>query len=404
MIFPFRHSRLTIAIPECGDKPQSRFMNSAGPIAAKTGGVPPRFYARSLIGSTGGLNTMRRLCLVLGLAIALGACASSAARDRQSPIVPPPPPAAAAPVTPAAQVSFPVWLDALEQEARQDGISEGTIDRALKNLQLIPRVIELDHRQPEVKLSFDDYLHRVVTDSRVAQAQKHLITDRAILNDVSLRYGVQPAYIVALWGMETSFGAQTGNFPIVAALATLAYDGRRAAFFRTELIAALKILDRLALPPDKLRGSWAGAMGQTQFMPSSFLRYAVDYNGGGTPDIWTNKPDVLASIANYLAKSGWDPENPWGLEVSLPSDFDMSLIGNLTANHDLSMQAWQALGVRATDGGGLPSLQGTLRLVQPGGAEGPTLLVTGNYRVLLKWNRSLYFATAASYLADRIEN
>ena len=131
-------------------------------------------------------------------------------------------------------------------------------------------------------------------------------------------------------------------------------------------------------------------MGQTQFMPSSFLNYAVDFTGDGTPDIWTNRADVLASIANYLAKSGWDPSDGWGLEVSLPTGFDPALIGNLAAGHDQPMPTWQALGVRATDGGDLPTLEGNLRLVQPGGAEGPTLLVTGNYRVLLKWNRSLY--------------
>lgn len=349
---------------------------------------------------------MRRLCLVLAVLPALAACAPSAARDRQAPItavpaVASPPPSTAAMMP---RPSFATWLDGLAREARQDGISEATITRALNGLQPIPRVIELDHRQPEVKLGFDEYLRRVVTDARVAQAQQHMILDRALLETVSLRYSVQPAYIVALWGMETSFGAQTGNFPIVAALTTLAYDGRRAAFFRTELIAALKILDRLGMPPEKLRGSWAGAMGQTQFMPSSFLRYAVDSRGGDAPDIWTSRADVLASIANYLSKSGWDPQNPWGLEVALPSGFDPSLIGNLSASHDLALADWRALGVRATDGGDLPALQGSLRLVQPGGAGGPTLLVTGNYRVLLKWNRSLYFATAASYLADRIEN
>ena len=352
------------------------------------------------------LNRMRRPTLAFGLvfALALGACTASAGRDRGVIAGVASKPAQAIAPTPDARVSFSVWLQGVAREARQDGISEGTIDRALTNVQPIPRVIELDHRQPEVKLRFEDYLHRVVTSARVAQAHKHMIIDRALLTDVSVRYGVQPSYIVALWGMETSFGAQIGNFPIVAALATLAYDGRRAAFFRSELIAALKILDRLNLAPEKLRGSWAGAMGQTQFMPSSFLRYAVDYGGDGVPDIWTSKPDVLASIANYLCKSGWDAQNPWGLEVTLPGEFDMTLVGNLAADHDMAMPAWQALGVRASDGGDLPALQGTLRLVQPGGADGPTLLVTDNYRVLLKWNRSLYFATAASYLADRIEN
>ncbi len=350
------------------------------------------------------LNGMRRLTFAFGLGLALVACAPSAGRDRGFIGGVAPKPMQAVVAVPEPRVSFPVWLQGLAQEARQDGISEETINRALTNLQPIPRVIELDHRQPEVKLRFEDYLQRVVTDVRVAQARKHMIIDRAILSDVSLRYGVQPSYIVALWGMETSFGVQTGNFPIVAALATLAYDGRRAAFFRTELIAALKILDRLNLAPEKLRGSWAGAMGQTQFMPSSFLRYAVNYSGDGAPDIWTSKLDALASIANYLSKSGWNPQNPWGLEVTLPGDFNKSLIGNLSADHDMAMPAWQALGVRATDGGDLPVLEGTLRLVQPGSADGPTLLVTDNYRVLLKWNRSLYFATAASYLADRIEN
>jgi membrane-bound lytic murein transglycosylase B len=344
------------------------------------------------------------LAIALALAFTLAACASSAGRDRGGIAVAPPRPAPLVTPAPVLHPDFAVWLQGVAQEARADGISQATIDRAFRNLKPIPRVIELDHRQPEVKLHFEDYLGRIVTDARVAQARRHMVTDRAILAEVSTRYGVQASYIVALWGMETSFGAQPGNFPIIASLATLAYDGRRAAFFRTELIDALKILDQLGIPPEKLRGSWAGAMGQTQFMPSSFLRYAVDYTGDGAPDIWTNKPDVLASIANYLAKSGWDAQNPWGLEVTLPDGFDAALVGNLGGDHDMAMPAWQALGVRAADGGDLPNLRGTLRLVQPGGKDGPTYLVTGNYRALLSWNRSLYFATAASFLADRIEN
>jgi membrane-bound lytic murein transglycosylase B len=346
----------------------------------------------------------RRFLVTVFVLLGMAACTSGAAREAGIPVAPPAqiptPPAAPPPQRP----SFADWLADFEQEALADGISQTTLDQAFRNVAPIPRVIELDHRQPEVKLSFDDYIARIVSDARVGAAQRHLIVDHALLQQVSLRYGVPPGYIVALWGMETDFGAEIGNFPIVAALATLAYDGRRAALFRSELLAALQIVDRLNLPPEKLRGSWAGAMGQTQFMPSSFLKYAVAYDGGDVPDIWSKRADVFASIANYLASAGWDAQDGWGLEVTLPSGFDPTLIANISGKVDKPVSDWQALGVRATDGGDLPSLHGALRLVQPGGATGPTLLVTVNYRVLLKWNRSLYFATAVSYLADRIEN
>ena len=341
--------------------------------------------------------------------IAAGLVSESACAGRDFSPMPraPLPPAAVSPGAPVPappRPDFATWLAAFEQRALAAGISARTIDRAFAGVTYVPRVIELDQRQPEVKLGFGDYISRVVSEERIEAGQAHMIEDTWLLTSVSRRYGVQPAYITALWGMETEYGSLIGNFSTISALATLAYDGRRAPLFSAQLIDALKIIDRFGLPPEQLRGSWAGAMGQTQFMPLSFLRFAVSYSGTGAPDIWTNKGDVLASIANYLSKSGWDPRDGWGLEVTLPLGFDTGLIGNISGGAEKPGADWQALGIRALDGSDLPEFHGVLSLVQPGGPGGPTLLVTGNYRVLLNWNRSLYFATAVSFLADRIDN
>jgi membrane-bound lytic murein transglycosylase B len=280
------------------------------------------------------------------------------------------------------------------------GISQATLEAALAGVQPIPKVIELDRRQPENTITFRQYITGVVNPGRVEGGRRRFAENRALLEEIGSRYKVQPRFIVALWGIETDFGAFSGNFSVVASLATLAYEGKRGGFFRTELLAALRILNEGHIKPAELKGSWAGAMGQTQFMPSSYLSYAVDYDGSGRRDIWTNRADVFASIANYLSSSGWDGSATWGREVRLPSGLDPSM-----ARGDVlkPLGAWQALGVRRADGGDLPRTDIQAGLVRPGGEDGPSLLTYGNYRVIMKWNRSTYFATAVSYLADRIE-
>ena len=301
----------------------------------------------------------------------------------------------------AADQDFATWLAAFKAEAIAQGIRKETVEAAFVGVEPIPHVLELDRRQPETTITFTTYVQRVVTADRVEAGRRHLAENRKLLDEVGARYNVQPRFIVALWAVESGFGVVMGDFNVVAALATLAYDGRRGAFFRKELIAALKILDQGHFQPGELKGSWAGAMGQTQFMPSSFLSYAVDYNGNGRQDIWTDHADVFASIANYLKSCGWNGAIGWGRAVKLPKRFDSTALDGKTLK---TVDGWRALGVRRSDGGELPHADLEAGLVQPGGTAGPTLMTYGNYRAIMKWNHSLYFATAVSYLADRFES
>ena len=301
----------------------------------------------------------------------------------------------------AADQDFQTWLAGFKQDALGAGVRQTTLDAAFAGVAPLPHVLELDQRQPETTITFDTYITRVVSDARIQAGRQHFADDSQLLQEIGAKYGVQPRFIVALWAIETDFGRVQGDYPIVASLATLAYDGRRGAFFRKELIAALKILDQGHIQPQELRGSWAGAMGQTQFMPSTFLAYAVDYNGTGKQDIWHDKRDALASIANYLSNLGWSPDYTWGRQVKLPPGFDPTLLGGQVLK---TVDQWRALGVKRIDGSPLPAASIDAGLVKPGGDAGPTLLTYGNFRAIMKWNRSLYFATAVSYLADRIES
>lgn len=303
------------------------------------------------------------------------------------------------PAAAAEPESFDVWLSALRTEAAGRGISTAILDAALAELEPIPRVLELDRKQPEYTLSFEEYLERVVPDRRVRQGRRLLAQHRDLLESVAARYHVQPRFIVALWGVETDFGRLTGGFPVVGALATLAWEGRRRAFFRGELLDALQILEEGHVMAAAMQGSWAGAMGQPQFMPSSFRRFAEDFDGDGRRDIWGTRADVFASAANYLARSGWRDDQTWGRQVRLPRGFDRSLLGLETERR---LSEWQALGVRRADGRALPTRDLPASLVQPGGDTGPVYAVYGNYRVLMRWNRSTYFATAVGVLSDRI--
>ena len=297
------------------------------------------------------------------------------------------------------KAKFEVWLEGVRAEAASRGLKASTISGALSEIEPIARVIELDRRQPEFTLTFDEYVARVVPDRRVRKGRTLLTENARLLAEVSARYRVQPRFIVALWGIETDFGRITGGFPVIAALATLAHDGRRSAYFRRELLDALRILDEGHITPQKMRGSWAGAMGQSQFMPSSFRRFAVDHDGDGRRDIWTTRADVFASAANYLLRVGWKSDRTWGRRIRLPKGFDEKLVNGKIRKR---LSAWQALGVRKADGGDLPKRDLPAALVRPTAGMGPVFAVYSNYEALLRWNRSSYFALSVGMLSDRI--
>ncbi|MFT6581823.1 MAG: membrane-bound lytic murein transglycosylase B [Alphaproteobacteria bacterium] len=294
---------------------------------------------------------------------------------------------------------FGQWLAALKTEALSKGVSQSTLDAAFKDIKPIPRVVELDRKQPEFTLTYKEYMQRVTPESRVKKGRKRLEENKDVLAEISKKYGVQPQFIVAFWGIETDFGRVTGGFRVIPALATLAYDGRRSKFFRRELFFALRILEEGHISAKSMMGSWAGAMGQSQFMPSSFIGYAVDHDGDGRKDIWTTKPDVFASAANYLSKYGWRGDERWGRAVKLPTGFDKKLVG---LKIQKPVDEWSKLGVTQVNGKPLPVSTLSASLILPAKEGGPAFLVYKNYRVILKWNRSHYFAMAVGHLADRI--
>ena len=294
---------------------------------------------------------------------------------------------------------FSEWLEGLRQEARAKGISEAILHEALDDLHPIPRVIELDRRQPEFTQSFWRYLDARVTAGRIERGRMLLELHAELLGSIEKQYGVQPRFLVAFWGLETNFGDYLGSFPVIGSLATLAHDPRRSDFFRSELLAALSILDDGHITAKEMFGSWAGAMGQPQFMPSTFIRFAVDADGDGRRDIWHSLPDIFASAANFLSESGWQGDKTWGREVRLPPGFNLELTG-LAIEKNLA--AWQILGVRKINGNDLPRVNMKASLILPAGHAGPAFLVYNNYRTTLQWNRSDLYAIAVGHLADRI--
>ncbi len=299
----------------------------------------------------------------------------------------------------ASQQPFVEWLKGLNEEAAKKGIRKEILVSALTGVKLIPRVVELDRKQPEFSLTFSQYMERVVPNSRVNKGRKKLAENRALLEEVGVKFGVQPRFIVALWGIETDFGRVTGGFKLIPALVTMAYDGRRSKYFRRELINALKILNGNHIRVNDMVGSWAGAMGQCQFMPSSFLNFAIDYDGDGRKDIWSTKADVFGSAANYLSSSGWKRDQTWGRAVTLPDGF-ASELANLKVKKTIN--EWQAIGVRRDNGSDLPRRDMKASIVYTEGEGSSAYMVYDNYRTILKWNRSTYFAVAVGTLADRI--
>lgn len=298
------------------------------------------------------------------------------------------------------QADFTVWLDDFRTEARAAGISSASIQQ-LDGLDIDPKVLRLDKSQPEHKITFAQYRKNVVSATRIRDGKRHRTDHAAALQRASRAYGVPSEIIVSLWGVETSYGALKGRNDVLRSLATLAFDGRRADYFRQELLAALKIVDSHATPPGRLQGSWAGAMGQCQFMPSTFLRHAVDGDGDGVKDIWDNEDDAFASIANYLKHEGWKLGQGWGEKVVARRIVPAQAVGVKRTGRPLSV--WKSMGLELRPGSKLAGQKDRLYyLVQPDGTEGPSYLVTENYQALMRWNRSTYFATAVGLLADAI--
>ena len=296
--------------------------------------------------------------------------------------------------------SFDSWLSDFKRDAASQGISQNTLDDAFAETKPLERVLVLDRKQPESTLTLDEYLENVVSDKRISDGRKFYAANKSLLAKISAEYGVQARFIVALWGIETNYGRNTGGFSTIDSLATLAFDGRRSEFFRDELLNALKVLQSEHMSAEDLRGSWAGALGQCQFMPSSFLKYAVDYDHDGKHDIWHTQSDVFASIANYLSSVGWNGNASWGGRVKLPPKFDKTLTDIKT---EKTLQEWHKLGVRKLSGKTLPSDSMKASVIMVGeGADAVPYIIYSNYKVLLQWNRSRYFATAVGTLADAI--
>lgn len=303
------------------------------------------------------------------------------------------------PTAGAQDAEFEVWLNGVRKDAAAAGVSRATIEAALTGLAPIERVLELDRKQPEFTRTFWSYLDRAVTPKRIERARELLAKHGELLARVQRRYNVQPRYLVAFWGLESNFGKYTGGFSVIGALATLAYDARRGDFFRAQLLDALRIIDQGHIGVAEMEGSWAGAMGQLQFIPSTFVAYAVDFDDDGHRNIWTDLPDVFGSAANYLSSIGWRGDERWGREVRLPDEFDWELAG-LKLRKPIA--EWSRLGVRRADGGSLPVADISGAIVAPGGHKGPAFLVYGNFDKILNWNRSLLYAIAVGHLADRI--
>ena len=306
---------------------------------------------------------------------------------------------AMAAVNKSPKITFEDYVTKIKIEAKANGINAQIVDQAFANVEFLQRSVKADKAQPEFKLTLDSYIPRAVPDWKIEQARAAYKKHYSLLHKIGKEYGVQPRFIVALWGIETNFGKLTGRHYVISSLTTMAYQGRREALFKKQLFAALTILEQGHITPDKFIGSWAGAMGQVQFMPTSYLNYAVDYDDDGKKDIWNSYADVFASAANYLKTEGWDDQQTWGRQILLPKDFDNQLAGLKIKK---TLPQWQALGIRRFDGSNLPNVNIDASVVIPDDKSGRTYLAYNNYQVLMHWNRSYYFATAVCHLSERI--
>ena len=298
------------------------------------------------------------------------------------------------------QSGFDLWIEGFRTRALASGISAFTFERAFDGAIFSADVITKDQNQSEFTKTIWDYLDSAVSADRVENGQKALRQNMELLDRIEATYGVDKEIVVAVWGLESAYGTFRGDYPLIASLATLAYDGRRGAFFEQQLIAALQILQNGDVTPNKMTGSWAGAMGHTQFIPTSYLSFAVDFTGDGKRNIWSDDPaDALASTAAYLAKSGWKKAQPWGIEITLPGDYDYSVSGDRVKK---SVADWQALGVRTIDGGPLPD-HGPASVLLPAGAKGAYFLIYSNFQVIEAYNTADAYVIGIGHLSDRLK-
>ncbi|WP_230531411.1 lytic murein transglycosylase [Microvirga roseola] len=325
-------------------------------------------------------RSVRRLsgALTLGLSLALPLSGAFAPAQAQQ----------------TSQASFDRFVESLWPAAKTRGVSRATFNAAFSGVEPDAKIIALTKKQSEFVRPIWDYIDGAVSAQRLKRGREMVAEWPKTLTAIEKTYGVPRSVILGIWGMETNFGSFTGSIYVIRALATLAYTGYRGDFFRDELITALQILEADHIDRSKMVGSWAGAMGQTQFMPSSFMKFAVDGNRDGVRDIWASVPDAMASTANYLRKQGWQPGLPWGFEVQLPKGFDFRYL-------ELNFPQWQTLGLRRVDGKAMPSA-GNARLFLPGGAQGPAFLVTKNYDVIKTYNSSDAYAMGVAHLGDRL--
>ncbi len=294
---------------------------------------------------------------------------------------------------------FANWVQGFRGRALAQGIHPQVFDRAFQGVTLNGSVIEKDRNQGEFVKPIWEYLDRAVSDERLANGHQALRENRKLLRRIEAAYGVDPEVVVAVWGLESSYGTRRGDIPVIEALATLAYEARRGRFFEGQLLAALKILQSGDVHPQAMVGSWAGAMGHTQFIPTSYLSFAVDFTGDGKRDIWSDNPaDALASTAAYLQRSGWRAGQPWGVEVALPRDFDMGLTGE---RQKRSAAEWQALGIRAVDGRAIAN-HGPASILLPAGVRGAAFMIFPNFHVIEKYNAADAYVIAIGHLSDRL--
>ena len=297
----------------------------------------------------------------------------------------------------ASNQSWRQWVYELKLDAVDQGIRPAFFDRMFAGISPNKRVTHFSRTQPERRLTFREYRNTRASKYRILIGKRKFKKHRTILEKIGKEYGVSPCYIASIWGMETSYGNFMGSFPVIRSLATLAYSSKRKAYFRSELLHALNILQQGHVSVKDYKGEWAGASGHPQFMPSSWIKYAQDYNGDGKKDIWKTLPDVFASIANYLKQKGWIAGEPVRIQVSAPYSINRNLMG---LKNELPVSEWSQMGVRAENGSRLPSRNLQASLVEPYG--GPYFLVFNNFKVVMRYNNSIYYAGSIAYMADQI--
>ncbi len=328
--------------------------------------------------------------LSLGLSACVGGGASTVNRDSTGP---------GPGMSPVANAGYDAWVSGYRARAAARGIPQGTIDAAFRSAGFLPGVIERDRNQTEFTRTLEDYLAIAASAERIAKGRAALARHGAALAAIEARYGVEAEVVAAVWGLESRYGERRGDINVISALSTLAYDGRRGAFFEQQLTAALRILAQGNTTPARMTGSWAGAMGHTQFIPTSYLEFAVDFTGDGRRDIWSDDPsDALASTAAYLSRSGWRRGQPWGIEVRLPAGFESRLAGR---GKGKATATWAGLGVTAADGGRLPD-HGAGSILIPQGVNGPAFLIYNNFNAIARYNNAVNYVIGVGHLSDRL--